>query len=213
MGTFTQSLANGLGGLTRFSGRDRPRLFWPYAGAVYGVLNLIMVFAMVPLLQDAIRRAQRFVVEHPDQVTVEQSPGHYSVQFHGFYPELMPDLRLLFVPMAIGNVLGVLLLAAAVVRRLHDRGKSGFLGLLPLPFLAAGMILMPIAFDRFGASMSGKNPEPDVSLIFWLFANNLLFLAGLVILIVELASGGTRGPNRFGPDPLDLERAPPAAAA
>jgi uncharacterized membrane protein YhaH (DUF805 family) len=115
--------------------------------------------------------------------------------------------------MAIGNILGVLLLAAAVVRRLHDRAKSGFLGLLPLPFLAAGMILMPIAFDRFGASMSGKNPEPDVSLIFWLFANNLLFLGGLVILIVELASSGTRGPNRFGPDPLDLEKAPPAAAA
>jgi uncharacterized membrane protein YhaH (DUF805 family) len=74
------------------------------------------------------------------------------------------------------------------------------------------MVLMPMAFERFGASLSGKNPQPDVSLLPWLFANNLLFLGGLVILIVELASSGTRGPNRFGPDPLEEDAAAARAA-
>lgn len=35
-----------------------------------------------------------------------------------------------------------------------------------------------------------------------MFVNNILYLITLVILIVLLALPGTRGPNRFGPDPV-----------
>jgi uncharacterized membrane protein YhaH (DUF805 family) len=206
MGTFTQSLANGLGGLTRFSGRDRPRLFWPYAGAVFGLNMVVSVVAFVPFIQDVVRRMQRFVVEHPELVTVVDKPGHYSVQIDGFHPDLMPNLWLLVAPMAFAALVSILLLAAATVRRLHDRDRPGYWGLLPLPFLAFGMVGMMVMVDRLVASLAAGGTA-DFGLLSLLFLNNAFYLAALGILIVQLASNGTRGPNRYGPDPLDGEAA------
>jgi uncharacterized membrane protein YhaH (DUF805 family) len=91
----------------------------------------------------------------------------------------------------------VVLLAAAVARRLHDRNRRGYWGLLPLPFLAAGLALMPGIFERAAAGRE----IPDPRLFLALVLNNLVYLAALGFLIVLLAGPGTTGPNRFGPPP------------
>jgi uncharacterized membrane protein YhaH (DUF805 family) len=78
----------------------------------------------------------------------------------------------------------VALLAAAVNRRLHDRDRRGYWGLIPLPFLAAGMALMP-----------------EMSTNIALIANFLAYLYGLALLVYFLVGKGTPGPNRFGPPP------------
>jgi uncharacterized membrane protein YhaH (DUF805 family) len=86
----------------------------------------------------------------------------------------------------------VLLLAAAVVRRLHDRDMSGLWGALPLPFLIAALAMMPGLFTRHSL---------DIGLFTALTACSLLYNATLIALIFLLAGGGTAGHNRYGGEP------------
>jgi uncharacterized membrane protein YhaH (DUF805 family) len=84
-----------------------------------------------------------------------------------------------------------------VTRRLHDRGKGGYWGLPTAIFLVIGLVAMPRVFDNFAHSAG----EPDMRLFELMFLNNLLYLASLAVLVVQLVLDGTRGPNRFSDDP------------
>ncbi|MBA2936421.1 DUF805 domain-containing protein [Sphingomonas sp. CGMCC 1.13654] len=83
---------------------------------------------------------------------------------------------------------------AVAVRRLHDLDRSGW-------WLVAPMILIPIAMvaalgrlgDNAAASMAGFG-------IFFLVMGLAAVVMGIVLL-VWFCMHGTRGPNRFGPDP------------
>lgn len=117
-----------LSGLWRFSGRETSAQFWPWV-AIVMILNMaVAAFVMVPMMFESIAKMDRFVREHPDQGTITTGPGTYSVQVHGYHPELMPDIGSFMLSIQLAALASVLLLAAAVVRRLHDTGKSGFLG-------------------------------------------------------------------------------------
>ena len=104
----------------------------------------------------------------------------------------MPDFVLLIGGVGAVSLVVVALLAAAVTRRLHDSGKRGWWGLVPLPFLASGLLLMPQLI---------ANGEPDLGLFALLFANNLVYIASLIVLVVMLAARGNPHDNRFGPPP------------
>lgn len=181
-----------LSGLTHFAGRQPRQPFWIWTALVM-VLSMAGMFAvMIPVLVQTFQRVQRFAIEHPDQVTVTEGPGSRSVQIHGYHPELMPDFVLLIGGVGAVSLVVVALLAAAVTRRLHDSGKRGWWGLVPLPFLASGLLLMPQLI---------ANGEPDLGLFALLFANNLVYIASLIVLVVMLAARGNPHDNRFGPPP------------
>ena len=81
--------------------------------------------------------------------------------------------------------------AAAVVKRLHDRGRSGtwlvlYGGIYALVFF--GQLL-----SQSGLSSSGQNPAVSA----------LVFLASLAMLIDLQCMRGTRGANQYGVDPLE----------
>jgi len=193
-----QLVSGHLKGLLSFSGREGRKPFWIWA-ALNLVLSMAMMAAvMVPTMIDMFSRIERFADEHPEQVTRTYGPGSYSIRIEGDHPELMPDFSGMIGWIGLGTMLSVILLAAAVVRRLHDSGRSGVWGLLPLPFLTAGMVMMPRLFDQFAAG-----PEPDLGIFFAVFLNNLAYLAALGVLIVLLALRGTPGENRFGPPPAN----------
>lgn len=173
-----------------FSGRESRELFWPYVGAVYLATMVGGMAIFVPTFISTFARAQQFAVDHPDQATVTTGPGTYSIQIEGNHPELAPDFVGLLVPVAIVTAIAAALLAAAVTRRLHDRGMSGAWGLLPLPFLASGFLLMGQAFS----SMDG-----DISQVGFLFLNNLTYLAALGLLAFLLAGKTQPHDNRYGP--------------
>ena len=90
-------------------------------------------------------------------------------------------------------VLAAALLAAAVTRRLHDRGRSGHWGLMPIPFIVISLFAMARLFAAFT-----NDPEVDVRLFLVVFVSNLLYLATLGLLVVLLAGASTPGPNRYG---------------
>ena len=185
------SIRYNLANLLHFSGRENRALFWPYAIAVV-LMDFIAMFAMmVPAMSESLARMQRFAAAHPDQATVESGPGHYSISIQGYHPELMPDMSPLLAGVAVVALVTVVVVGAAVARRLHDRGRRGWWGLLPLPFLGIALTMEPRMFAGFGSG------HPDMALFMAMFFNNLLYLASLAILVVLLAGDGVKGPNRF----------------
>jgi uncharacterized membrane protein YhaH (DUF805 family) len=188
------SIRYNLNSLARFSGRDRRGSFWPYAGAVLVAGWIAGNLVIAPLIFESFARMQRFGAAHPELTTVASGPGHYSISISGAHPGLMPDFRGAVFGMAAVAAITVLLLAAAVTRRLHDRGRSGAWGLAPFLFFAIGAAGMLHLFARFGTG------TPSPGLFFAIFLDNLLYLASLVFLVVQLASAGTNGPNRYGAD-------------
>ncbi len=196
MNSFIDSVRNGFSGLLRFSGRDPARRFWPYAGVVMALFFFTTFATMAPIMAGTFGRMQAFAAEHPDQATVTQGPGSYSIEIHGNHPELMPDMTPFFTVMQVGCALAVLLLAAAVARRLHDRGRRGWWGLPPLVFLTVGLTQFPRFFH---SALTGEMTPNSLKMFGLLFANNLLYLASLGLLIFLLAGASQAEENRFGP--------------
>lgn len=172
-----------------FAGSEDRASFWPYAAVAFIITQVAGMIIFVPMITQSMQSMQQFAVQHPDRATVASGPGHYSISVEGNHPEFLPAGSLaLFFAVTFG--LAILLYAAAVVRRLHDRGKSGFWGLMPLPFIAFSSVQM----SRFFATM-GNGSEPDMVLFFSIFFSNLFYLVTLVWLIVLLA-----GPSKSAPD-------------
>jgi uncharacterized membrane protein YhaH (DUF805 family) len=187
------SIRHNLANLLRFSGRESRALFWPYALAVIALDVVAMFVLIVPAIGDILARMQRFAVVHPDQATIDSGPGHYSITIDGYHPELMPDVSFLSAGVAVLALASIVLLAAAVTRRLHDCRRPGWWGLIPLPFLALATLMMPRFFAGFDAGHL-----PDMRLFMAMFFNNLLYLGAVALLTILLAGDGSNGPNRFG---------------
>lgn len=192
-----KSLTHNLARLVTFQGRDTRDQFWPYAVAIFvlmtGVLFASMSVRMVPLMAEI----HQFALAHPDQSTITTGPGSYQVTIEGDHAELtqsfLSTIRSMIAVTAWTCVGAVLLYAAAVTRRLHDRGAGGWWGLLPLPFMTFAMIAMPKLF----AAMD--RPEAvNLKLFFLMFFNNVAYMGALAILVVMLAKRSDLGPNRFG---------------
>lgn len=191
--TFRQAIRYNLGSLTRFSCRDGLATFWLYVASIIGTTIFVAIASTVILLAGTMGRMQRYAAAHPDQAAITQGPGSYSIYIDGYHPQI----ALPFGPMLIGwtvlTAIVVLLLAAAVARRLHDSNLLGIWGLMPLPFLFFGLGATSYRFARFGEAS-----EPGPGWFFLIFFNNLIYLALLVVLIVLLVRAGTAQPNRFG---------------
>lgn len=171
-----------------FSGREDRASFWPYAAVVLGITMAAGMIIFVPVMMRAMHAMQDYAAQHPEQATVTSGPGQYSVSIKGFPPELIPSGPLiLFVTVTFG--LAILLYAAAVVRRLHDCGRPGVWGLMPLPFIiySSAQILRMFAAPT----------EPDMILFWSVGVSHLLYLATLIWLIVLLAAPSEPAPNRY----------------
>lgn len=190
-------IAHGFKSLTRFSGRDRRKTFWPYAAVVIFVTYaLSMVFGFMAMIPMFTQMAE-YASAHPEQTTVVAGPGEYSVSIDQGAPDVpVPDMSGFMYVMGAMSLFAVVLLAAAVSRRLHDSGRSGFWGLMPVPFLAAAMILTPSIMQ---ATMAGM--DPDMRLAGLLFLNNGLYFLALAVLIVFLCLPTKAGANRHGAEP------------
>lgn len=146
-----------------------------------------MAAAMSAMLVDM----QAFAVSHPDQAAITTGPGSYSIQIEGDTPELALNLTPMAASMGVGISVAVFLLAAATTRRLHDSGRRGYWGLLPLPFLVVGISVFP--------RLAAGGDAVSAGLFLALFVNNLVYLGTLVLLVVLLTQRSNTGGDRFGP--------------
>lgn len=120
------------------------------------------------------------------------------MQVHG--GDFTPDFGPMFWALGLTFLVAVVLYAAAVVRRLHDTGRSGWWGVMPLPFIAFSLSVMP---QVFGAD--GVGNEIGLGLFFAAFLSNMLYMITLIILVVLLANKSKDGPNQFGNGSTVLE--------
>ena len=83
---------------------------------------------------------------------------------------------------------------AVAVRRLHDTNRSGWWILAPLaPYLVA-------IFATFGGVASGSEGGMAAGGIIGMIAILAAVVLGIVLLVFYFLEG-TRGPNKYGPDP------------
>ena len=86
---------------------------------------------------------------------------------------------------------------AVLIRRIHDRGKPGWLALLPV--VAGGLA---VAAVRAGGRMNSPGAAGLLAGI-----AGMVFLAVLIWFFIEFGlMRGTVGPNRYGPDPAARHR-------
>jgi uncharacterized membrane protein YhaH (DUF805 family) len=188
--------------LMRFEGRDTRAQFWPYAIFLFVLQSIASLFLTIPIIVNVMIKAFQFGVQHAStkggQLSAADQKAFAQIN-NGIYSDMG---SMMTVTTPIFTALFVILLAAAVVRRLHDRGMSGYWGLMPLPFTMFSILTMPTLFAAFEThTVSGG----------WfagLLINNLIYLAALISLIVLLARQGVAGANRFGPVVADWPYSP-----
>lgn len=103
----------------------------------------------------------------------------------------------LYGPFALLVALGTFVPSLAVaVRRLHDTNRSGWWMLVVvLPYLALGIVIGMAAGEGDAAAALGS-----AGLV------ALIAFAGAVLIFIFMLLDGTKGDNRFGPDPKAAER-------
>lgn len=181
------SIGHNLRRLGDFSGRQTQIQFWPYAGLVYGLATFVgMMIMMVPI-------ANIFFRAMTDIRAAAEQGSNVEPAFVKAPETLFPDFGSLLLPIVLVNLVTIALLAAAVARRLHDKDRTAWWGLLPLPGMAIGLALMPTDYRSF----MQDPPDPR---FFLLTLNNFAYLGLFVLLVVLLIGVGTSGPNRFGPE-------------
>ena len=96
---------------------------------------------------------------------------------------------------------------AVLVRRLHDTGRSGWWILLQAPGWFAPM-LVGGALATAGAQAGGDPAAATSAIVGALAGSSMIMMAASLcslVLFVFTLLPGTKGPNRFGPDPKDPE--------
>ena len=150
--SFGDSVRRGFTLVRTFEGRDTRAEFWPYCAVVLGGWTAVSnVLFMVVFVVTSVMSTDR--LERP-----------------------WPFIALT----AVGAVVAVTLLAAAVTRRLHDRGHNGSWALVPLALACSGVVIVLILAVTFD-----DDTGPGLFLVG--FANNLVYFATMIVLTVQLA--------------------------
>ncbi|MHA6288310.1 DUF805 domain-containing protein [Maricaulis sp. CAU 1757] len=155
--------------LTNFRGRDSRDRFWPFAGLILLLGYFGSMLAMIPQMTEFM--VQAFL-------TPPDAPADVLPLFSG-----------LMRGMALVSALTVASLAAAVTRRLRDRGVSKAWGVVPAILVFTGMAVM---YTLFRQALVG---EPDMTLFTLGMANNLIYLAAFAALFLQLAGNSKKAPQ------------------
>lgn len=196
-----RALTRSLSMIFMFKGRESRAQFWPLAIFLMLAGTLIMQATMLPAMIDSFGKMEQFANAHPEQATRHYGPGSYHLEIKGEHPNFMPDLDGFFAMSALFTIIMICCLAAAVTRRLHDTGRRGWWGLIPLPFLASGFWLFPDVMTLVQAPHD-KLPDNFGSMFALLFINNVAYIASVITLLVLLCLPGDKNANRFGPPSL-----------
>lgn len=178
--------------LASFKGREDRASFWPYAALVLGIVMVAGALIALPLMAESRRAASAAAATGPLDVPDGIDLNEFSMPPPAAVPGSMPSAAFLAAFLGVTFGLAILLYAAAVVRRLHDRGKSGAWGLMPLPFILYQSIQVP---RMFGSTAQGGQPE--TAMLLSLAFSNLFYWAALLALVVLLAGASDPGPNRY----------------
>lgn len=188
----TASLRHCYANLLTFTGRDTRAQFWPFALVNLAIAIAAMAGLIVPVVLGAISKAEAFAAANPDKVIVTQTATSRSITFKEPVPGLMPDFDGMITPVLIGGVVFIALHAAAVVRRLHDTERGGWIGLIPAVLFVVAGALMRQVFAQFGESGA-----PDLGPFFIAWQAALAYNVSLIMLVILLVLPTKVTGNRY----------------
>lgn len=184
-----------MGLLFSFGGRIGRGKFW--LGVLIQVLIGIAAAVAIMFLVDWTK-----VVElGADGQPVLDAAGNVKVDF------LSPALTPAYIVYGIVTLLILWISLAIIVKRCHDRGKSGWWALMFLPSLLASLYTYYLMYTALKTT-AGTSTEAMTALVLdpqFMAAQAIAGVTGLVAFIWWLVDlgilEGTIGPNRYGPDP------------
>lgn len=192
MTSLTESFRHCLARLTDFHGRDAPGTYWPYVLTLV-IIQMIAGFAItLPMIVSGMNEA--FSAIATEQAS-GQAPDPAALQAQ-LMQSMMADMQAT-IPWTLAiQVVFCLLVAAATVRRLHDRDWSGWWVLVGVAAVAAGII-----GGQWTMAMFADDPMAMIDNMGMVQAIGWLPWVGYAFLLVQLVQRGTPDANRFGPPP------------
>ncbi len=193
LGAIKHALAN----LANPAGRDARQTFWYWVLAVV-VLRFAASMALsapltLKIMAMGMQAAQGGAAQDPEVM-------------HAMTMQLI--LRELPTMVWGGVAIGVVtmaLLAASLVRRLHDSGLSGWLVLLPGAIYAFVLARMPAQIDQVADMLATLDPHRPPNAMALIQADGAMALLAYLPLLIAAWFGlrkSTPGPNRFGDAPV-----------
>lgn len=206
---FFGQIKRGFGLALDFTGRDRRGQFWPYAAAVFVLTQVISMAVLLPTIigqvVGSLSTAERLARAHPEDWQVERGAGSVSYHYVGSDPEvlhaMMPDFSGIMATIGLIAIVTIALMAAAVTRRLHDRGRSGLWAAIPVTLLLLAFWQMHNIFGGVTDAAMAQDGSGLASVLFLGFGLNLLYLIAVTVLIIQLALAGQPAANRYGQPP------------
>lgn len=192
------AIGRGFRNILNFKGRDRRSQFWPYLAVVmgltavaYAIISPVVLF----LLSQNVGGVGHASV-NGELLVVDQ-----QMQMEAFQKQMFTFMSGIWGMMAVFIGGNIALLAAAVSRRLHDRGLSGWwAAIVPTLLILAGAMF---SYLFMAVPMFGDEPSPAFLLSFLsVFGLMALYYISLIVLVVFLCLKGKTGPNRYGPEPV-----------
>ena len=186
----------GLANLANFRGRDARSTFWYY---VLCVVVLRFVAGIAIGLPMSMRLTSAALEAAKNQV----SEATLQAQTTAIITETLP--MMIWLGIALG-ALTMLLLAASLVRRLHDGGQTGWSVLVPSLLYAASLALQPAQIRRV-LDLLAQTKGTDISAVAAVnqgvgSSQNLLAALAVFIVIAIGFIKSNPGPNRFGEKPV-----------
>lgn len=185
-----------LSNLTSFDGRDSRQTFWFYVLALV-ILNVaISTLASVPMMAGMMEGVFRGIGSGiPEEAITEQMMAEMGAWIE----------TTIWISVATGVLMAALVIAA-MVRRIHDSGHSGWWVILPLAAQLASLAITVSLIDEMRDFMTvATNPENLEAIVARQQRYALYGLVGWIPLLFILVFGllkPTEGPNRYGDQPV-----------
>lgn len=200
-----EAIKHGLGNLLNFKGRDARQAFWYYVLFVWLVTTGISLIVNVPLMLEAGMSGFRegMAAGRSGDPAVVQAVTEASIAH-----SMMDIASSTMWVKSVSAVLTVLLLGAALVRRLHDSEMSGWWALVPGSMQIANLFVAPIMMRRMIETMNRmQTADPMAGMRSMQSSMSSASVLGLVAILAVIALGirqSTPGPNRYGEAPFTV---------
>lgn len=188
-----EAIKYNLANLANFAGRDSRPTFWWYVLFLVVLQFAIGIVASIPLVFGAIGSAVD---------SAQSGAGEEAMQAQ-IMQEMAANIGTTVWVGAITELAIALLLLAALVRRLHDSGKSGWLAALPF---VAKLVTLGVAVTRIDEArdiiLASADPAQAQQMQAEMVADpvNLLSWAAILLVVIFGVLKPDDGPNSYGAD-------------
>lgn len=201
-----QAIKHGLGNLTNINGRDARQPFWLYVLFLYLVSMAISMVVTMPMMGNVMATAVQQGMAQAGNADPAAADAAARAAITVAVGDMLPTIIWTSVATALLLILG---LSAALARRLHDSGLSGYWALLPVGLQAFSTAMVPVQMakvqESMAAAMSG-DPTQSLAAIQNSFGPGPLAAWAAIAVVIALGvRKSDEGSNRYGEVPFQID--------